>query len=92
MTEDDVATRISVDRETKCAHWTGSFNKKSPVLYKNGMRYWVRSWVYQLRKGAVDRGYYVHMACNNRDCVNSNHMELRPRGRRFARKTDKNTG
>lgn len=82
-TENDILNNIEADHDTKCAHWTGTTAKKKPVLYKAGRQWWMRTWVYEYRKGPVLQGFYVHMTCGNWDCVNSQHMELRPRGRRF---------
>lgn len=77
ITENDILERVEVDKGTKCAHWVGSFSKKKPILYKDGKRYWVRSEVWNMRKGPKRRGFYVAMRCENYDCVNSRHMELR---------------
>lgn len=92
ITENDVKTRIQIDKMTKCAHWTGSVDKHKPVLYKDGRKYAVRSEVYKMRKGPVLQGFYVEMTCGNWDCVQSKHMELRPKGRRFGPRLSLDTG
>lgn len=68
--------------ENGCWLWTGRIitygypiifkprtidHKKSSIL--------VHRWIYQQYKGQIPKGFDVHHVCNNKVCVNPNHLE-----------------
>lgn len=68
---------IIIDKETGCFHWVGSMTNNRPVLYIEGRRVYMRSYVYEWQKGLIPSGFFVILKCGNSDCVNPKHMGIK---------------
>ncbi len=77
-----VFEQISINKETDCWLWTGRLNGLSyPVIFKPKTKdhkkgeTLVHRWIFQYYKGEIQKGFHVHHICNNKICVNPQHLE-----------------
>jgi hypothetical protein len=68
--------RVMEDNENGCWNWTGKTNKKGYALADGVVTgdYLGHRTSYRLYKGDIPDGLYVLHKCNNRRCVNPDHL------------------
>lgn len=71
-----MADKFSINTETNCWNWKGSLDKDGYGQYMvNRKAYRAHKFFYEKEFGEVPKGLVLDHKCNNRACVNPNHME-----------------
>jgi hypothetical protein len=67
-----------VNKTDTCWNWTGRLDVGGYGRFSQGDGHWTKAHraSYQLYKGPIAEGLIVRHMCNNRKCVNPDHLEL----------------
>jgi hypothetical protein len=64
-----------------CWQWQGPYNKEGyGTTGINGRTIPAHRWIWRQQRGKIPRGLVLHHRCENRGCVNPDHLELKTRG------------
>lgn len=56
--------------------WLGCVNNKGyPSAFREGRSVLLHRWLYEQEHGEIEKGHHVHHRCNQRRCVNLDHLE-----------------
>lgn len=71
-----MATHVDMNSPNGCWEWKGPFNNKDSygVFDFNKTTAYAHRRVYQLFKGPIPEGLMIRHKCNNRPCVNPDHL------------------
>jgi len=70
-------TKYCVDEVTDCWNWRGNLSQDGyGQFHYNGATTVAHRFIYECTHGAIPGNMTVHHQCNNRACVNLNHLEL----------------
>lgn len=67
-----------IEKTTSCWNWTGRLDNGGYGRFSQGNGHWTKSHraVYEFYKGPIPDGLIVRHMCNNRKCVNPDHLQL----------------
>ena len=67
-----------VDKTETCWNWTGRLDIGGYGRFSRGSGHWTKAHrtAYELYKGPIPEGLVVRHMCNNRKCVNPDHLEV----------------
>jgi hypothetical protein len=77
-----IKNHIMYDSNTDCWVWTGSVREKGYPVYtleyasSVQVRYNIRRVMYELYKGPIEQGLLIHPKCENKRCINPEHLLL----------------
>lgn len=85
----NTALQISIlkklKRNEKCWEWQGAINDMGyPILTYNRKNYFAHKKAYELLVGKIPPGMMVKRKCDNRLCINVDHLFLYPKHARAA--------
>lgn len=67
---------VPIGDPDECWEWTGAKDKDGYGHWGDGKRSWFpHRYIYIRRVGPIPPGYEIDHLCNNRGCVNPNHLE-----------------
>lgn len=58
-----------------CRNWSGPSNKGRGIVQIEGQRWIVYRWLWEQIHGPIPKGFHLHHKCENRRCVNIEHLE-----------------
>lgn len=70
--------RSQPNSATGCWDWTGAASRGVGKIGRNGKTYQSHWYAWEAKNGPVPETSYVKPTCDNRLCVNPDHMALRP--------------
>lgn len=65
-----------INEDNKCWEWIGSYKEQYGVYFCFGKKMHAHRASYLFHKGKIDNGLLVRHICNNKKCVNPEHLEL----------------
>lgn len=68
------ARRVKINKATGCWEWTGGRNYNYGVFWLNGENNPAHRVSYLLIAGDIPERHHIHHECNNRRCVNPDHL------------------
>lgn len=77
----------SIDLNTQCWNWSGPRHKGYGYLWDKTRKRTIKAhrYSYEYFKGPITSNLYVWHNCNNKLCINPNHLELKPPGSNLLR-------
>ena len=62
-------------KENGCWEWEGSTDHGYGKIKRNRVVWWAHRYFYTETKGRIPSGLHLHHKCQNRICVNPDHLE-----------------
>lgn len=69
-----ITAKIKIDPSTGCHIWTAACRAGYPAIWQNGKHHKTSRVVYTITKGPIPHGQVVRHVCNNKLCVNAEHL------------------
>lgn len=76
MMKEDLTSQARLIKGTGCLVWNGQLSISMRPVYKEGRLADVEQWEREF--GAIPEGYAIYHSCPHTDCINVNHLYIKP--------------